>query len=78
MPVMMPVWIVAIWIIVNISIRIYAPITVSCPGITIYAPVSPINAVIRLLHLIRIIIIPLRVGWNNGRRYRRKHKGAHQ
>jgi hypothetical protein len=78
MPVVMPVRVVAIGIIVNMSVRIYAPITVPYPGITIYAPVPPIDAVIRLLHLVRVIIIALRVGWNDGCRYRRKHKGANQ
>ena len=79
MPVVMPVRVVAVRIIVNMSVRIYAPITVPYPGITIYAPVSPIDAVMRLLHLVRIIIIiPLRVCWNDGRRYCRKHKDAYQ
>ena len=79
MAIVMPVRVVTIGVTVNMSVRIYAPITVSYPGITIYGPVSPIDAVIRLLYLVRvIIIIPLRVGWNDGRRDCRKHKGADQ
>jgi hypothetical protein len=74
----MPVRVIAIGITVNISVRIYVPITVSCPGITIHRPVSPIDAVIRLLRLVRVIIIHLRVGWNDGRRDCRKHKDADQ
>jgi hypothetical protein len=77
MAVVMPVRIIAIGMTVNISVRIYAPITVSCPGITIHGPVSPIDAVIRLLRLVRVII-HLRVGWNDGRRDCSKHKGADQ
>jgi hypothetical protein len=78
MAVVMPVRIIAIGMTVNMSVRIYVPITVSCPGITIHGPVSPIDAVIRLLRLVRVIIIHLRVGWNDGRRDCRKHKGADQ
>ena len=78
MAVVMPIRGVAIGITVNMSVRIYAPITVSCPGVTIYGPVPPIDAIIRLLYLVRVIIIPLRVGWNDGHRYCRKHKDAHQ
>jgi hypothetical protein len=84
-PVVITVRVVAIRITVAISVRIYDPITVSSPGITIYVIVSPIiAAVIGLLHLIRVIIhllrvvIPLRLGWNDGRHHRRKHKGANQ
>jgi hypothetical protein len=68
MPVVMPVRIVAVRIIVNISVRIYDPITVSYPGITIHAPVPPIDAVIRLFHLVGVIVVHLRVG-RNGARY---------
>jgi hypothetical protein len=78
MAVVMPVRVVTIGVTVNISVRIYAPIAVSCPGITIHGPVSPIDAVIRLLRLVRVIIIPLRVGWNDSRRDCRKHKDADQ
>jgi hypothetical protein len=86
-PVVIIVPVVAIRITVAISVaitvRIYGPITVSSPGIAIYVIVPPIiAAVIRLLHLVIIplvrVIIPLRLGWNDGRHHRRKHKGANQ